>query len=101
MVMTNREKLAWTGRLLINKGFQEITDLSVALFLEVPDSSVVAVIQNQSDVNIRYRDDGTAPTATTGMILYPGETYPYEASIDSIQFIQEESGAKLAVSYYG
>lgn len=51
--------------------------------------------------NVRWRDDGTAPTASVGMILIAGDApYPYDGDLSKIQFIEVTASAKLNVSYY-
>ena len=50
--------------------------------------------------NVRWRDDGTAPTASVGMPLAAGETLNYDGDLNRIRFIQQSSGAVLNVSYY-
>ena len=51
--------------------------------------------------NIRWRDDGTAPAAGTGMLLTAGDApFPYDGNLSAIQFIATTSGAILSVSYY-
>ena len=66
-----------------------ITDLSVASTLAVPANTRYVQIQAQGG-NIRYRW-GTAPTATTGGIVYAGDYFNVWASPDTIQLIEESS----------
>ena len=66
-----------------------ITDLSVASTLTVPANTRYVQIQAQGG-NIRYRW-GTAPTATTGGIVYAGDYFNVWASPDTIQLIEESS----------
>src|SRR6266852_2716499 len=51
-------------------GFQTITVSSTAIGLTVPRGALfaVAVVETAS---IRYRDDGTDPTSTVGMLVSP------------------------------
>lgn len=88
-------------------GYQQITDLSSATGLTVPTTTpfgnnykpVLAVIVSES-ADVRWRDDGTAPTASVGMPLATGVMLQYDGDLSKIKFIQQSSGAKLNVSYY-
>jgi len=57
-------------------GYQQITDLSASVGLTLPTQPVsptVALIVPLTQ-DVRWRDDGVAPTATVGMPLAAGET---------------------------
>ena len=88
-----------------NLGYQQITSLSSAASLTIPDPAdnvgpVLAMLQAESQ-NIRYRDDGTDPTASVGMILYAGaDPMPYDGNLKALRFIEVTASAKLNVSYY-
>jgi len=84
----------------IPKGYQQITDLSSAVGLTVPDGASYAVIQAE-DENVRYRDDGTSPTDAVGMLLEATDSIRYVSDLSAVEFIEVTSGAKLNVSYYG
>jgi hypothetical protein len=87
-------------------GYQQITSLSSSAALTVPAvdkngnkiQPVLALIQAEGN-DVRWRDDGTAPTSTVGMLLLDGETLAYDGNLVGIRFIQAAS-AKLNVSYY-
>lgn len=82
-------------------GFQQITSLSSAAGLTIPAGTSIALIQAESQ-NVRWRDDGTNPTATVGMILMVGSTLEYTgSSFASVKFIEVAPSAILNVSYYG
>jgi hypothetical protein len=81
-------------------GYQQITSLSSATALTIPAGAQYALITCEV-ANVRWRDDGSAPTASVGMILATGSTLVYEVgNLALIQFIQVSSGAILNVSYY-
>ena len=83
------------------KGYQQITSLSSATALTVPAGTSVAVIQVQTQ-NVRWRDDGTDPTTTVGMLLLAGQTLEYfAADVAVVKFIEVTASAALNVSYYG
>lgn len=86
---------------LVPKGFQQITIGAAAASLTVPSGARVAVVQCTAQ-NVRWRDDGTAPTATVGMQLATTDVDKiYDGDLSAIQFFREASGAILNVSYYG
>ena len=59
----------------------------------------MAVIQCTGQ-NVRWRDDGTAPTASVGMTLVVGDTLYYDGDLNAIRFIEVTTTAVLNVSYY-
>jgi hypothetical protein len=91
-------------------GYQQIltAGLVTAATLTVPaqtkatngQPTAYAVIQNNGTASIRWRDDGTAPTTTIGMVLPAGSELDYTGDISLIQFIQVSSGAELDITYY-
>ena len=81
-------------------GYQQITSLSSAASLTVPSGATYAVIQCETQ-NVRWRDDGTAPTASVGMKLTVApDLLIYDGALKTIKFIEEAASAKLNVSYY-
>ena len=50
--------------------------------------------------NVRYRDDGTNPTATTGVRIHAGESIWYTGNLQTIRLIEEASGAEVNVQIY-
>ena len=88
-------------------GYQQITSLTAATALTVPTTgaaaasgSLVAVIVCEAQ-NVRWRDDGTAPSATVGMLMQTGDPpLEYSGDLAALQFIQATASAKLNVSYY-
>lgn len=85
-------------------GYEQITGLSTAKGLTLPASSSnlkFCQIQAESQA-VRYRDDGTSPTATVGMMLAVGQLLEYDASnVKALKFIEQAASAKLNVTYYG
>jgi hypothetical protein len=81
------------------KGYQQITSLAAATALTVPSGSKYCIIQCETQA-VRWRDDGTNPTAAIGMrLLTTGELY-YDGDLAAIKFIEETASAKLNISYY-
>lgn len=88
-------------------GYQQITDLSSAVYLTVPKTDLtglvgtprIAIITPETQ-GVRWRDDGVAPTADIGMPLAAGVTLQYDGDLSQIQFIQQTGTAKLNITYY-
>ena len=85
---------------LIPLGYQQLTSLSSAAGLTVPANTKCALIQAESQ-SIRWRDDGTNPTTSVGMVLSAGESLFFTGSLSAFKAIETTASAKLNVSYYG
>lgn len=86
-------------------GYQQITTLTASTALTIPTTicaaglPTLAVIIAETQA-VRYRDDGTAPTAAVGQPLAVGVELRYEGALSKIRFIEQTSAAKLNISYY-
>lgn len=81
-------------------GYQQYTNLSSAISLtSVPDQATIAEIIVEA-ADIRYRDDGVAPSASVGMLVAAGNAFQYSGDLSAIQFIGRTVGAIINVSYY-
>ena len=84
-------------------GYQQITSLSGSTALTVPTTGqqlpVYAIIRPQTQA-VRWRDDGTAPTASVGYPLAVGEELKYGGDLKAIRFIEQAASAAINVSYY-
>lgn len=49
---------------------------------------------------IRWRDDGTAPTATVGMPQVVNVPFVYNGDLSAFRMIASTAGAEVNVSYY-
>mgnify|MGYP000016362215 CR=1 len=82
-------------------GYQQITSLAAATALTVPAGTGFAIITAGSQA-VRWRDDGTDPTATVGYPLAAGSELQYSASsLSRLKFIEQTASATLDISYYG
>lgn len=81
-------------------GYQQITSLSSAVGLTVPAGATVALISPESQ-SVRWRDDGTNPISSVGMVLNAGDSIFYTGYLEKITFIEVTASAKLNISYYG
>lgn len=88
-------------------GYQQITDLATSVGLTIPTTDKMgisggpraAVIIAETQ-NVRWRDDGIAPTASVGMPLSTGIAFVYDGNLNEIRFIEQTASAKLNISYY-
>ncbi len=88
-------------------GYQQITSMSSAVSLTVPtvdknglnQKPTFALIIAEGQA-IRWRDDGTVPTALIGMPVAVGTPIQYDGDLTKIRFIEQTAGAKLNISYY-
>lgn len=84
-------------------GYEQVAVSSTAIGITPPSGTRRAFIQCESNA-IRYRDDGTDPDATTGMMLYPANVVQLTDLLSLTQFKAIRTGsadAKINVSYYG
>ena len=82
------------------QGYQQITDLSAAVGLTVPHPDTAYVVITVENHPVRWRDDGTPPTASVGQLLQIGDMLRYDGPLDRIRFIGTAAGATLNASYY-
>jgi hypothetical protein len=88
-------------------GYEQITGLSAVKTLTVPTKDVnglackpsIAIITPES-TGVRWRDDGTSPSAAVGMPLAAGVTLQYDGDLTKIEFIEQSASSKLNVTYY-
>lgn len=88
-------------------GYQQITSLSASTGLTVPARTpdglsakpVLALIVAEG-APVRWRDDGTAPSASVGMPIAVGVPFQYDGDLTKVRFIQQSASAILNISYY-
>lgn len=81
-------------------GYTQVTSLSSAVGMgTIPDHTKLAVIQCESQ-QVRYRDDGTNPTTTVGVILNVGDVLFYNGTMSALKFIEVTASAKLNICFY-
>ena len=79
-------------------GYQQLTVTTVES-LTVPPGATCAVITAEMTA-VRYRDDGTAPTASIGMPLAIGQVLEYGDTLSALKFIAQSAGGVIDISYY-
>lgn len=91
------------GPLPLCKGYEQLTAaLSAAVGLTVPAGATMAIVQAEGAA-VRWRADGTDPTASVGMLIADGNEMLYstsESALAALRFIRATAGAILNVSYY-
>lgn len=80
-------------------GYQQITSLSAATALTVPNGATSALIIAETQA-VRWRDDGTNPTSGVGMLLPTGTLFEFGGNLSAVKFIEATSGALINVTYY-
>ncbi len=80
-------------------GYQQITP-TVATPLTIPTGGPRWALICVDTTAVRYRDDGTAPTASIGQPIASGQCVAYSGPMGSFQVIQQSGGAVVNVSYY-
>lgn len=82
-------------------GYQQITNLSSATGLTVPQRTLFALITPEGQ-DVRWTGGGNAPTASVGYPLPAGSELEIDAAdLGNVKFIEQASGAKLNVVYFG
>jgi hypothetical protein len=88
-------------------GYQQITTLTASTALTVPtltpdglNAKPVLALIIAEGAPVRWRDDGTAPSATVGMPIAVGVPFQYDGDLTKIRFIQQSSNGILNISYY-
>jgi hypothetical protein len=67
--------------------------------LTVPPGATLAEICVET-ANIRYRDDGTAATASLGIPVSAGTCFAYSGPLASMSFTAQSGSPTIDVSYY-
>ena len=81
-------------------GYQQLT-CAAATALTIPAGCTQAMVIPETQA-VRWRADGTNPTAAVGMPLAVGQALTFTAdSLAQLKFIEQVAGAKLNVYYFG
>lgn len=74
--------------------------VTTATALTVPATATFAYVSVEG-TNVRWRDDGTNPTATVGFIMYAGAAPQlFSGDLAAVKFIQVAATATINVAYY-
>lgn len=86
-------------RILLIEQLSSLAGSTALTNLPAGTSMIMVVPESQA---VRWRDDGTAPTAAIGMPLAVGQTLVYTAkNMSALRFIEQTASAKINVAYYG
>ena len=80
-------------------GYQQITSLSAATGLTVPTGANWCIFTAETQA-VRWRDDGTNPSATVGMPVAVNVPTVYTGRLGMIKFFEQTASAKLNVTYF-
>lgn len=83
-------------------GFETIAGAAASTALTVPTGSTKALISVE-DQDVRYRDDGIAPTSSVGILLQAGREKFYEggvAGLAAFRLIELSASTEVNVLYY-
>lgn len=83
-------------------GYQQIgsSTLASATKLTVPAGANFALIRVET-ADVRWRDDGTDPTTSAGMIMTDTDPlFAYSGTLSKLSFIAASGSPVLNVSYY-
>lgn len=80
-------------------GFERITDLSSAVGFTAPAGTRLAIFRAETQ-DIRWRDDGTNPTSTVGLLMSVGDVFMYTGDFSKFKMIETTASAVVQISYY-
>lgn len=67
----------------------------------VPRGASCVVISTPATNQVRFRDDGTAPTSAIGILLPASSIYEYKGNLEAIRFIRSGGAdAVLDLAFY-
>jgi hypothetical protein len=79
-------------------GYQQITGSGV-MTLTPPAGATTALISVSANA-IRWRDDGTNPTASVGMPVAVGQEWQYAGPLAALAIIAQSGSATIDIAYY-
>lgn len=85
--------------ILTSTGFQQVGSFSTATGFTPPATSTVCFIQAEGN-SVRFRTDGTNPTASVGQLLPVGALMTETANLSGTKFIPTTGSATLDVDCY-
>lgn len=81
------------------KGYSKVTSLNTVKSLTVPSGASRCLLKVETQP-VRWRDDGSNPSATDGMLIDVGDEFWYTGQVGAIKFIETAASATLHVSFY-
>jgi hypothetical protein len=80
-------------------GYAQFTVAAATALPSIPSGASEAFVVCEAQ-SVRWRDDGTNPTASVGVLLPVNTAFPYIGSLARIKFIETTASATCSVSYY-
>lgn len=80
-------------------GYVQQSVTTAAALSTIPAQATFALINVESGA-IRWRDDGTNPTASVGTPLSAGQTLTYDGSLAALKVVSQSGTSVLSVAYY-
>lgn len=80
-------------------GCAQYTSLGTATGLSPPAGATLVALEVETQ-SVRYRDDGTNPTASVGVLLPVAGPWPYSASLTAFKMIQTTASATVNACFY-
>lgn len=80
------------------KGYQKVTSAGTVITPTVPAGASRALIKTETK-GVRWRDDGTNPDGTTGMLIDTGDEFWYTGSLAKLRLI-EDGGTSTAIVHF-
>lgn len=89
---------------LVPVGYCQLTSLSSAVLIStctggIPTGASIALIVAETQA-VRWRDDGTAPTAGVGMPIAVNGSLSYQGDLTKFQVIQQTASATVDIAFY-
>jgi len=89
-------------------GYQQIVGAAASTGLTVPSVDPVTGLAAKpiqaviicEGAGIRWRDDGTAPTASVGMPIAVGTVFVYDGDLNRLRMIQQAATSTINIGYY-
>jgi hypothetical protein len=92
--MKSSDQLIFEG----DGGYIQVTSLGTAVGITVPNNAKGALINVQGQA-VRFRADGTNPTASVGFPLSVGSIMKYTGPLQALRFIEQAAGAVLNIVF--
>lgn len=81
-------------------GYQQISGAAAATALTVPEGATRALIDVE-DNSVRWRDDGTNPTTTVGMLIAAADPLlDYRGDLSAFKVIELAVAAEINIAYF-
>lgn len=92
------------GQQLVSLGYCQLASIDASTLVSscaggIPAGAKYAYFVPEAQA-IRYRDDGTAPTATVGQPVAVGVSVLFGGNLSALRVISQTAGAKLNVLFY-